>query len=88
MIKIKPIQLGLPAEEGVKIWIRPIINSTTDTSCNSYYEVLSVENRNLACGSIFINEENYALWADDNTFIEEIVLNELGLVRDLTPDVV
>lgn len=30
MIQIEPILLELPAKEGVKIMIRPIINSTTE----------------------------------------------------------
>lgn len=86
MIKIQPISLGLPSQEGVKIQIRPLIGSTTDITCTLYYEVLSVENKNLACGNIVLSEEEYASWGADNTFIEELVLNYLGLSRDLTPD--
>ena len=85
MIEIEPIQLGLPVQEGIKILIRPLIGSTTDITCNVYYEVLSSENRNLASGTIFIDEENYAAWGADNTFIEELVLKQLELVRKITP---
>lgn len=85
MINIEKITLGLPPQNGVKILIRPLIGSTTDITCNVYYEVLSSENQNLASGSIFVNEENYATWGADNVFIEDLVLKELGLVRDLTP---
>jgi len=88
MIKIQPIKLGLPLQEGIKIMIRPLIGSTTDITCQTYYEVLSSENKNLASGNIFINEENYAAWGADNTFIEELVLKELGLIRDATPDAI
>lgn len=88
MIQIELVLLGLPSQEGVKIMIRPLIGSTTDVICQTYYEVLSFENKNLASGNIFINEENYAAWGADNTFIEELVLKELGLIRDLTPDVI
>lgn len=88
MIKIQPIKLGLPLQDGIKIMIRPLIGSTTDITCELYYEVLSIENKNLAYGTVFVNEENYSAWGADNTFIEELVLKELGLTRDLTPDVV
>lgn len=81
MIQIQPITLGLPPQEAVQIMIRPLINSTTDSSCSTYYEVLSENNVILANGNIPISEEDYALWSDDNTFIEDIVLNQLTLVR-------
>jgi hypothetical protein len=81
MIEIQPISLGLPPQQGVKIWIRPLIGSTTDVTCELYYEVLSVENKNLACGNITVDEETYAAWGADNTFIENIVLQSLGLTR-------
>jgi hypothetical protein len=85
MIEIEPIQLGLPVQEGIKILIRPLIGSTTDVTCNVYYEVLSSENRNLANGYFLVDEENYAAWGADNTFIEDLVLNKLGLTRKIIP---
>lgn len=81
MIQIQPITLGLPSQEAIQIMVRPIIGSTTDTSCSTYYEVLSENNVILASGNILISEEDYALWSDDNTFIEDIVLNQLKLKR-------
>ena len=81
MITIEPILLGLPTKEGVKILIRPIINSTTDLSCNTYYEIFSEQGASLANGNVPISEEDYAKWSDDNTFIEDVVLKHLGLRR-------
>lgn len=81
MIQIQPIQLGLPSQEATQIMIRPLIGSTTDTYCSTYYEVLSENNVILASGNIPISEEDYALWADDNSFIEDIVLKQLTLER-------
>lgn len=43
MINIKPISLGLPTKQANRLFVRPIINSTTDTSCNTYYEVVAEE---------------------------------------------
>lgn len=83
MIQIKPILTGIPAKEATKILIRPIINSTQSLDCNTYYEVCSDENEVLAIGNIGINEEQYKAWADDNSFIENIVLLNLGLERKL-----
>ena len=83
MIAIEPVLLGLPTKEGVKMIIRPIINSTTDTSCTTYYQIYSDTGQSLADGNVPISEEDYALWSDDNSFIEDIVLKHLGLTRDL-----
>jgi len=81
MIQIKPILTGIPSKEATKILIRPIINSTQSLDCNTYYEVCSEDNEILATGNIAINEEQYKQWADDNTFIENIVLETLKLNR-------
>jgi len=81
MIQIKPILLGLQQKEGTQILIRPIISSTQALDCNTYYEVFSEDNELLATGNIAINEEQYKEWADDNTFIENIVLETLKLNR-------
>lgn len=81
MIQIKPILLGLQQKEGTQILIRPIISSTQSLDCNTYYEVYSDDNELLATGNIAINEEQYKQWADDNSFIENIVLETLKLNR-------
>ena len=100
-IKIKPITLGLPSKTANRIMIRPIIGSTKDLSCNTYYEVISQESAStpssvegesdivritstvIATGICPINEQQYATWADDNTYIEDIVIAYLGLERAL-----
>ena len=63
MIQIKPIKLGLPPKEATQLLVRPLINSTTDTECNTYYEVLTENNEVLANGNLPINEEQYEEWA-------------------------
>jgi hypothetical protein len=90
MIQIKPILVGLPQQEATAVVIRPIIDTTTAIECNTYYEVVSVVFNEegqvsggavLASGNYPINEEQYAAWGADNSFIENIVLSGLGLER-------
>ena len=83
MIQINPTLLGLPKKEGIQILIRPIINSTTDKSCNTYYEVQSEKGEVLASGNVPISENDYTAWAEDNAFLEDVVLKALGLTRKL-----
>lgn len=93
MIKIKPILLGLPAKECNELFVRPIINDTQSIDCNTYYEVIACEivkdeegnvseaRQMMANGNCPISEEQYAQWEDDNSFIEDIVLDFLKLQR-------
>ena len=80
MIQIKTILVGLPAQEADGITIRPIIDSTTALECNTYFEILSGSIM-LLNGNFPITSEQYKAWGKDNTFIENIVLNGLGLER-------
>lgn len=80
-IEINPISLGLPAEVATRLMVRAIILSTRDTSCYTYYEVSTEQGKVLAKGECPINEEQYALWGSDNTYIEDIVISNLGLER-------
>lgn len=81
MIQIQPTPAGFPSENATQIMIRPIINSTTDTSCNTYWELCSAGNKMLANGNMFITEEEYVLWDENNSSLENIVLEKLGLER-------
>ena len=83
MIQINEIKLGLPSKTGTQLLVRPIINSTTDLSCSTYYEVQSELGENLACGNIEINEQEYANWAEDNSYIENLIIEKLGLTRKI-----
>lgn len=96
-IKIKPIQLGLPAKECNELFVRPIINDTQAIDCNTYYEVIACETTTtvdsegketvnesriiMTNGNCPITPEQYVQWADDNTLIEDIVIAYLGLER-------
>ena len=80
-IQINPIPLGLPTGIATRLMVRAIILSTRDISCYTYYEVSTQEGKILATGECPINEEQYANWGSDNTYIEDIVISYLGLER-------
>ena len=86
MITIKPIKIGLPSQNATHILIRPIIESTTDLCCNTYYEVVGQtliedtethETKILQTGNYRLTEEQYSARGDDNSYIENIVLDYL-----------
>lgn len=82
MIQIKPIVAGFPAENATQLKIRPLIDSTTDLTCNTYWELFNSENKVLAEGNTPITEEEYLLWDATNESLENIVLDKLNLERE------
>lgn len=79
MIQIKPIQIGFPIKEAIKINIRVGSFSTDAIICPIFWELLSEKEEILASGNIRLTEEQFTQWSTDNSFIDNIVLTQLGL---------
>ncbi len=85
-MRIKEIQLGLPAQVGTQLLIRVMPFDTEATTCELYYMVSTDSGSQLADGNINLNEDEFANWGEDNTYLEDLVLNKLGLERhDIIP---
>jgi len=80
MIQIKPISVGYPAKQANGINIRIMPFQTNAVSCSTYYELVN-DLETLADGNSPITEEQFALWGENNTYIENIVLTNLSLER-------
>ena len=95
MIKIKPVPVGYPAKQANGIDITMMSFSTNATSCSTYYQLYEViekinEEGNirtiqkvLADGNSSLTEEQYSAWGDDNSYVEDIILTNLGLKREI-----
>lgn len=81
MIQIQPTPAGFPSENATQLKIKPLIESTTDASCNTYWELCNSEGKILATGNTPITEEEYILWDATNESLENIVLTKLNLGR-------
>ena len=81
MFEINQISLGLPPKIGTKLLVRPILEHTRVTSCSIYYEVQTDLHEVIASGNLQLTEEQYANWGADNSFVENIVLTNLGLTK-------
>lgn len=79
MFEINTISLGLPPKDGVKLLVRPFMEHTRVTSCSVYYAVFTANDEIIASGNLELTEAQYEAWADDNTFVENIVMQKLGL---------
>ena len=79
MIQIKPVQVGFPTKEAKTIKIRVGSFTTNAVICPIFWELLSEKEEILASGNIKLTEEQFKSWADDNSYIDNIVLTTLGL---------
>jgi hypothetical protein len=81
-MRIKPISLGLPAKVGTELKIRVVSFDTDAVSCTLYYEVITDKEERLAEGNINLTEEEFAEWGKSNTYLDDLVLEKLGLQLD------
>ena len=68
MIQIKPIQIGFPIKEAIKINIRVGSFSTDAIICPIFWELLSEKEEILASGNIRLTEEsgeNFGILIED-----------------------
>lgn len=75
-MKIKPISLGLPTQDGVELSITVQAHTTDALTTNLYYKVMSEQSETLADGTIYLTEQEFL----DRDF-ENIVLTKLNLER-------
>jgi len=81
MIKIQPIPLGIPEQNGTHLLVGVTIANTQDKTCALNWRILTGDFKDLATGVIQLTEEQYSKWGDDNTYLEEITLETLKLNR-------
>jgi len=81
MIKIAPVQIGLPKKEGVSINVKPINIELFAETCGSYWQIFDENNNQLADGNLDISSEIYLNWGEDDNIIIDYVIEKLGLEK-------
>lgn len=81
MIEIEPIKLGLKKKDGVYINVNPINVVLFADSCDSYWQILDIDNSIVDSGNLNIPSDVYLNWAEDDNIIIDYVVRELGLIR-------
>lgn len=78
MPKIQPVIfpiLGTATELSVLI-----LNFNTDaTTCTTYYEVKTEDGKICVNGNYTLTPEEFSQWGADNSYIDDIIANYLGL---------
>lgn len=80
-MKIENVNIGWPIQVATDLMVRVLPFETSAVSCGTYYEIKTEAGELLASGNIQLTEEEFSEWSQDNTYVENIVLNKLGLTR-------
>jgi len=80
-MKINEIQTGLPLRSATQIEITIQAFKTDVSTVMVYYELKDNDNYKVCDGYYQLTTTQYDIWGTDNTYIEDCVLNYLGLER-------
>jgi hypothetical protein len=81
MVLIEPVKVGLPPKIANHIIVRVEAFYTNAVTASVFYSVQNKEYEELLSGTYEMTEEEYNGWEGDNTYVEDVVLNYLGLKR-------
>jgi hypothetical protein len=78
-VAIEPIVY--PLNEGTATQMSVLVlNFTTEaTTCTTYWQLLTEDNKQLAQGNYTLTEEEFATWGTDNNVVNEYVANAIGV---------
>jgi len=79
MIQINTTLAGFPQEEATQLLIRSMPFELHAKTSSIYWELISVEGNVLANGNLELNENEHGSWGIDDSIIESVVLEKLGL---------
>lgn len=81
MIQIQPV--NYPLGKGTATKLQVIANSfdLLAPTISVQWLIFTNENEQLDSGYVILTEDEYQEWADDNNYVIDIVLDELGLIR-------
>jgi hypothetical protein len=79
MAKIQPITFPLNAGIATEMSVL-ILNFPTDAeTCTTYYELKTDEGKVLNNGNYTLTPEQFLLWGEDNSWVEECVAQSIGV---------
>jgi len=61
----------------LKVTVLPF--TTNAVNCNTYYEMLSIDGKKVIDGNYQLTNQQFTNWGSDNSYVDSIVANHLGL---------
>jgi hypothetical protein len=83
MIKIEKVLIGRKKEEATQLLVRIMSFDSDAINCQTYWELQGLSGEILDSGNIQLTDEQFASYGQDNEFIENIVISELLLTREI-----
>ena len=79
--QIQPLEIPLKGT-ATQLFIRTSTDGIYNTTGMIYWQALSEEGKELASGNIPLTVEEVEAWGDSMEYIENLVLNKLGLTKN------
>lgn len=81
MIQIKEVQLPVLNKTATQLYTQVNSFSTDATTCQTYWRMLDANGGEVLVGNTTMGEEAFSEYGQDNTYVEDFLLKELGLER-------
>jgi hypothetical protein len=78
-VAIEPIVYPLNAGTATQMSVLVLNFATDATTCTTYWQLLTDDNKQLAQGNYTLTEEEFATWGTDNNVVNEYVANAIGV---------
>ena len=79
--QIQPLEIPLKGT-ATQLFIRTSTDGISNPTGMIYWQALSEEGKELASGNIPLTAEEVEAWGDSMEYIENLVLNKLGLTKN------
>ena len=79
--QIQPLEIPLKGT-ATQLFIRTSTDGIYNTTGMIYWQALNEEGKELASGNIPLTVEEVEAWGDSMEYIENLVLNKLGLTKN------
>ena len=78
-VAIEPIVYPLNAGTATQLSVLVLNFATDATTCATYWQLLTDDNKQLAQGNYTLTEEEFAAWGTDNNYVNEVVAAAIGV---------
>jgi len=78
MANIQPVVFPILGT-ATKLIVTVLNFKTNDLNCNTYYQLLTVDNKQLIDGNYRLTDAEFTAWGSDNSYVDTIVANRIGL---------
>ena len=79
-VAIQPIVYPITEGTATRLAVLVLNFETTATTCNTYWQLLTEDGKQLSQGNYTLTPEEFAAWGTDNSVVNEYVAEAIGVV--------